>query len=464
MPSFRSRAGQTSLALLTAATATAAATLAHAADLLPYSARTRSYSGWNTSVSGDVRTVGTAGATVGLPNTFLASVDNPSGLALLMDTGDNNFTSNRISDGHVQNRDHPIETISFGLALANYPWAFSAGYVTTSREGQNYALPTGLGEPAASVDAHEFKFGVSRVFFNGRFSIGGSFNLGVATEKFDYDSDTTPNVSARDYAVGATLGAIFQVRDHLLIGASYVPSMTYSFADDRTSPAPIPGFFQPLVSPERFAVGAGWIPNRHFYASASTHIVGRTPGAALLGNQRIMVGQDLTVQPRLGAAYILAEFQHFKATAFAGTYFEMSRIEGASNRLHATGGIETKLWIFTIGAGADLSANYSHLNLGVSIDPFKVLEKLDLIPTPYSPARAGWFPPPHVRSDEGLPRSLVRHWKPQGPAMDPIQIIKDMPERTVEKYEEVKEIFVSKPKPKPQKNTKKKKKKKKKTK
>ena len=104
-----------------------APTQAQANHELPYSTRTRAYSGISTTVRGDIRTVGMAGATVGLADTYLAAVDNPAGLAMTMNTGDLNFTRNWIYDSNVQDGLTPITSNSMGAALNMHPWGFSIG-------------------------------------------------------------------------------------------------------------------------------------------------------------------------------------------------------------------------------------------------------------------------------------------------------------------------------------------------
>ncbi len=418
------------------------ATTTASADTLPYSVRTHAYNGWNSTVSGDVRTVGMAGATIGLPDTFLSATDNPSGLSMLLGDADDNVTGNSISDSHLQNQAYPLDTNSAGVAVNFYPWGVSFGYVTTSREGMPYELPSSGGLLSAlDVSAREFKLGLSRMLLNQRLSLGASLNWGYAEEQI------SPGPDAHDTAIGATLGALMNFSKHWVGGLSFALPMNYAFADaSAQNPTPeLPGFYQPLVSPPRLGIGAGWIPNRFARVSLSVLAIGTNSGAALLADDRTAVGSSVTLQPRVGAAYCFVDYKEFTGTVFAGSYFETSRIDGASNRVHVTSGIEIHPWVFTVGAGADLSAGYSNYLTGLGIDIFKVLAKADIIPTPYRPASRGILPTPVHLQDEGLPRALVKHWKKRGPDMNPIKVIGDVPGRTQKKYYEVKKIFITPP-------------------
>jgi hypothetical protein len=420
--------------------ALAACTTARA-EPLPYTTRVHEYNGWNTTVSGDVRTVGMAGATIGLPDSYLSSRDNPSGLALLMGDADENYSNNEISDGHIQSRGSPIDMGSFGVAAAFYPWAFSVGYVTTSREGMPYELPNSPEAPTLGISAREWRFGVSRVFFSNRVSLGASFNFGRAVEDLEFEQSDAETLSGSEHELSLTLGILGQLNRHVLIGASYAFPMTYDFTDASGPATPIAGFYKPLTTPGRVGMGVGWVPNRIFRADVSMHVVGRTRGAALLRDDTSLVGQNITVQPRAGLAYIFADFEEFRGTSFIGSYLEMTRIDNTSSRLHFTGGVEIKPWILTLGAGLDIAPRYSNVLLGFGIDLIKVAQKLSIIPKPYSPPRKGLLPPAAKLSDEGLPRGLVEHWRPKGPDMNVIKVIGDIPERTERKVEDVKEVL-----------------------
>ena len=137
-------------------------------------------------------------------------------------------------------------------------------------------------------------------------------------------------------------------------------------------------------------------------------------------------------------------------TVFGGSYYENTRIQGESSRLHGTGGIEGKFWFVTTGYGIDLSSNYQNHLFSIGIDVFKGMEMLKLIPRAWHAPRGGWFPNPFYLSDEGLARPLVKDWHPQGPDMNPIKIGLNIPHQI---NEEIKKFTKPKPSKKPKSST-----------
>jgi hypothetical protein len=393
---------------------------------LPYATRTHGYAGWSTSARGDIRTVGMGGGAVGLADTFLAAVDNPAGLAMTLNTGDLNYSGNQIRDGYIQDPGSPLALGNFGVALAPYPWGFSAGYGTTYREGL---------DDDTNIQVREFRLSAARVFEMGheenRLSIGLSLIMGVSDQ-------TLGGVTDHTGSLGTLVSGMYQLPHRYLLAVSYRPPMRYAHGTtSMTEPAALPGFFQPLNVPGKFEAGLGWIPNRFAAINFGLGVVGTSDNTALFRDDSIRAGQDVTLQPKLGASYVLAEYRHFKTTVFAGGYFESTRIEGAYNRLHGTAGIEAKLLFFTIGAGKDVSAHYQNQLVSIGLDPFKLMEMLEIIPKAWRPPSGGILPNPFRYTDEGLARPLVHNWKPRGPDMDPIKVGLDIPSKIEKKIDKL---------------------------
>ena len=394
--------------------------LAKAADILPYTTRTRSYSGWSTAVQGDLRTVGMAGATVGLANTFLAVLDNPAGLAMMVNGADSNFVSNTITDGQVQSLTHPLNAYQFGVAASLYPWGFGFAYRSRTHEGQPYEFQNSPGSSAnMMVSTGDIYFSAARVFFDDRLSIGASLIAAQADERIEPQPTTLPYQS---YTVSASLGASVQLPSHILLGMSYSLPYSYDFSAPSTATPSLPGFFQSIHTPYRIGVGVGWIPNRFFRGDFSTMIVGPSENAALLRDESIRVGQNLTLQPKLGFAYHFLDLPDVKATVYWGTYYEVSRIQSDPNRLHATTAIEVSPWILALGAGLDISDNYRNFLLSFGLDILKVMQKLEIVPPLWHPPYAGFAPSAFRRSDEGLPRPLVKDGSMQAPPVNAVEI------------------------------------------
>lgn len=410
-----------------------------------YTTRTRSFSGFGTSVRGDIRTVGMSGATVGLGDTFIAAGNNPAGLAMTMPVGDLNFTSNNVHDSRIQDYSQSMSTTNFGTALNAYPWGFSLGYVAPYREGQNYILPSFPNNPTAlSVTVRELQMGVAHVFMENRLSLGLGLTLGQSEVEYEFSQPPYDAGTVHSYALGFTLGAMWRFPQRVLLGWSYRQPMHYKGDPGKQMPG-ISNFFQPVDVPGRMGFGMGWIPNRFFRADFSLFIFGNSTNTALLRDDNAPVGKRITFQPRLGAAYQFIDYRELSGTFFLGSYYETMRIQGALDRIHLTTGVETKPWIFTIGWGIDRSAGYRNYLVTLSIDIFKVMEKLDLIPRPWHPPHGGFLPPITFLSDEGLARPLVKDWIPQGPQIDPIQVGLDIPRKVEEKVKSIISPEESKP-------------------
>ena len=418
----------------------------HATDSLPYSLRTRPYSGFNTGALGDTRTVGMGGATVGLADTFLAATSNPAGLAMTLHILDTNLTKNEIHDGNLQNYDQTVSMKgSAGIAVNINPWGFSLGIIPIGREGQEYLLPaTGnsifSGQSAKVLtEAHELRLGVARNFFKRRLSVGASLNIGVSEEEISLSQLGQIDDSQHSTTLGATLGMMYRLKDNVLLGGAYTLPMNYHF--DSSSSPEFQGFFQPLYVPSRLELGVGWIPNRLIRGSAQVSIIGKTEGAALLSDNSRSVGSYTTLQPKVGAAYTFVDCQNFRGIVYGGSYYEVSRIEGASNRFHATSGIEFKAWVFTSGLGIDVASRYQNFSVSVGIDLGTVLEDLQLIPRATRRNFHGVLPSPVFISDDGLARPLVTHWQPKGPDMGLINIISNIPKNTEKEVQRIKKAI-----------------------
>ncbi len=396
-----------------------------------YKHRTHSYNAYSTAVRGDVRTVGMAGATIGLADTFIAALDNPAGLAMTLNNGDDHYTINKIHDDYIQNFDSIMESKSLGVSLSSYPWGFSLGYASPYHEGQKYLVPD-QGNVAIDIQLQreEFYFSVARVLFNDKLSLGVNFILGKSTLTLDPVTQPSQYIEHKEYAFGATLGAMYKLPHRFLLGTSYQIPLSYHADTPYTEQSTvITNFVQSVDVPDRWAMGLGFIPNRFFRADTSVHLVGTTKHAALLRDNNVLIGQSYTIQPRIGFAYVFADFAEFKGTAFTGAYYEVTRVKQTANRFHKTLGMELKVWVISLGWGYDAATGYQNYMGSLGVDVFKVLAKLKVIPTAISPPRGGWFPDPVYLSDGGLARPLVANWKDTGQNVDPIKTGLDLPSK-----------------------------------
>ena len=409
-----------------------------AAPQLPYTVRTHPFSGYSPTIRGDVRTVGMAGATVGLADAYVSALSNPAGLTMTMNTADQNFASNSVRDAQIQDWDQGVWTTTFGAAVNFLPWGLGIGYITSYQEGQDYEVPTAPSNPVGlSVTTREFHLSASRIFFDHHLSLGASLNLAQSQREVNIQGGAPQTVAHHSYTLNGTFGATLQLPLRILFAMSYTPPARYH-ADPKSNLSPaITDFFQPLLVPRLIASGLAWIPNRFFRMDFTTYFVGTTPTAGLIRNENIEVGGKPTVQPRLGIAYDFADFKEIHAVLFMGTYYETSRVQGEDNRLHFNAGFETKPWVLTLGLGIDRAYHYRNYIVSVGVDVIKVFAKLDLIPKLWHPPYGGLLSNPFRMSDLGLARPLVKDWVQKGPDIDPIQIGLDIPKKIAAQVEKV---------------------------
>ena len=383
-------------------------------NLLPYSTRTHAYSGENGTVSGDIRTLGMSGAVVGLADTFASARDNPAGLAMTVSSVGVQISGNTIHDSHIQDYSEPLSSKSVVIGANFYPWGLSFDYSYPQSEGQTYLVPPSGAPAALEVLNREIRISGARLFPSKHLSIGMSLTFGQAALGISSAAAPQLNSSYHTWDIAIGLGALLKLPHRWLAGLSYTTPMNYAAAT-QNSPSPgIAQYNQSLLTPYRLGFGVGWIPNRFFRGGFSIKIFGATPGAALLMDDSRLVGQTNSIQPRIGAAYTVAEYKELSVEVSAGTYYEQSRIAGASSRLHATAGLEFNPWIINLGLGMDKSAGYQNLIISAGIDIVRAARKMDLIEREWHAPYGGFLPPPFLLSHVGLPRPINPEWEDHG--------------------------------------------------
>ncbi len=419
------------LSLLAAVTAVLGAT-ARADAILPYAVRTQGYSAFDTTIRGDLREIGMAGAMVGLGDGPFGAIDNPAGLAMTVDGIGLEAVRNVVHDANLESFTASRSSNSVGVFLANYPWGVSLISSAPENQGDVYQLPgAAMSSVSPAVAVREYRLSFARLFGpDNRLSLGASLVAGDAHESLGTADPADVLYAGDAYAVGVSLGGLLRLEHGFLLGMSATSPMSYSFDPAGTPTAGIAEFFQPVRSPWRLATGAGWVPNRFFRAAFGLYLDGPTSGVALLSDDSRAVGADVTLQPRLGASYRLAEYTELEVDVAAGSYLEVSRVADASARLHGTVALELRPWFFTFGWGLDGASGYENLLFTFGVDVGKIFRKLRLIPPEYRGPRLGLLPDPTIVSDDGLPRALVRDWKPRAGA-DMLDIGRRIPENLV---------------------------------
>ena len=165
--------------------------------------------------------------------------------------------------------------------------------------------------------------------------------------------------------------------------------------------------------------------------------IGSTRDTALLRDQNVIVGEGTTYQPRIGASYVIAEYQHLKISAAAGSYYETSRIAGESNRIHFTSALQANPYFLNLGIGVDRATKYDNFFVSVGFDFVRGLRTFDIIPREPVPPLKGFWPRPLKMQSDGLPDGLTSG-EPKtysGPsAKDVSQIIEKIPVNVENKF------------------------------
>ncbi len=418
-------------------------------SLLPYTTRTQAYSGWSGTVRGDIRTIGMAGALVGLADSWTGSALNPAGLAMTLGGCGVQVNGNHLHDGELQDFNETLTTHNFGAVANPYPYGFSLGYWSPTSEGQRYLLPSSGEEVLADVSVKEFRATVSRVFWDNRLSLGAGMILAQAIKSLSL-SARNQNFTDHSFAVGANIGALLQLERRWLLGLSYTLPMTFTATSGEVITPGIAQFFQTVRSPEVLGLGTAWIPSRIFKFGFSVLVIGRTPGTALLSDESKTVGRKVTFQPRLGMEYRLLDYKDLESFVTAGTYYEPTRIEGSRSRTHFTGGFEINPWILNFGWGLDRADRFTNYIFSAGIDVIRLLRKIDVVPAEKRPEYAGFAPRVGTISEAGLPRPLSKTW--DGLADTPsdiLQIGRNIPDRLKELPQKLKDMVAPTPDPTP---------------
>jgi hypothetical protein len=371
------------------------------ATTFPYTQRTQDYSGWTAAIQADTNTTGMAGAVIALPSSISSSESNPAGYA--METGSLSAQINRISitDKRIQPDGQSIDSSQWGLGLSPPPWGFAISYYSPITENATYVSPITGDSLLTEVSMKELRFTVSRSFFDSRLALGFSAELVKAVRElgpYSYNSD----------APSYNLGALYRLPDHFILGAGYTPPLTIGPNANNIAQNELPGFNQAVLRPSELDLGIGWVPNRFFKTGFQVSYVGDTANTALLYDQTEITGANPTLVPRIGASYVLAEYNNFQSEWAVGSYYATSRVEGQASRLHATTGLEANPYFVNLGIGFDLSSDYQNIMVGVGIDIVRTLRTFDIIPKDPTPAYNGFFPKADKIVADGLPEAMTK--------------------------------------------------------
>jgi hypothetical protein len=374
---------------------------AHAELVFPYSQRTRAYSGYQATVRGDDQMVGMAGATVAIPDSVTSLETNPAGLTMTMGSVTAQINSNEASDRRLTGSEQTkVRSTQWGLTATPNKWGYAVAYYSPSYEGGHYISPVTGNAQNYEVSTKKLRLSVSRGMMKRKLSVGLGVELNRGIRKIGELSDDATGVSFQ-------AGVLYHVKRHFLVGASFSPGMEIGSNTGGAGGGELPGFARPIRSPALLNLGAGWIPNRYFSFGFSVMAVGKTEDTALLQDQSVTVGNHFTLQPRAGLSYIIGDYKNLRISTAAGTYYEMSRIVGRSNRLHGTFSFQVKPWFINAGIGVDRAEHYNNVFVSVGFDIVRTLRTFNIIPRDSVPPLGGFFPRPTRVSADGLPDGLT---------------------------------------------------------
>jgi hypothetical protein len=385
---------------------------------LPYTTRTNPYSGWSGIVKGDNNTIGMAGATVALPNSIAAMEYNPAGYAMNLGGLTAQINSFTNKDPSLNRGSTNYEDYEWGLGTSIPPWGF----------GVSYYSPTTEHSDTAEVSVREVKINVARM-------IGKDLAIGLGVG-FDKGIRKMAGEDLSGTHVSAQVGALYKLEDHWVLGASYSPGLTIGPTGNSVTQT-VSSFNQDIDVPNVIALGLGWMPNRYFRAGFSILGITGTSDTALLYNPAVSDGNSFTVEPRLGASYILGEWHFLKVELAVGSYFEQSRVQGIPNRTHKTFGLDVNPWFINTGVGTDVAQGYVNWNVSVGIDLVRTFRFFQLIPADPVPFYEGMFPPIFKINPNGLADGFTKgEAKTISPpsAGDVTHIVEDLPEKLNQKF------------------------------
>ncbi len=366
------------------------------ADLLPYGTRTKAYSGYSATVEGDNENVGMAGASVAVPYSVSTLESNPAGLTMTMGSVTAQINSNEKEDRTISKG--KTRSSQWGLSVTPDDTGYAFAYYVPSNESGRYVSPNNNGEADYEMKLREFRVSASHLFFK-RLSLGASLELNAASRTL---SEETHSATKLSYKVGA----MYHVRNHYVVGASFSPGLEVGGRASSVHPD-LPQFDQPIRVPPILNLGAGWIPNRFFRLGCALVVVGKTRDTALLSDQNVAVGTRNTVQPRVGASYVVGQYNNLKINIAAGLYYEKSRIQGQPNRLHSTAALDVNPWFLNLGVGVDRAPKYNNFFVSIGVDVVRILRTFEIIPKETVPPLNGLWPEPFEVNPDGLPNPVT---------------------------------------------------------
>ena len=332
---------------------------------------------------GDVRTLGMAGAILGIPESLMATQDNPAGLTLTLDQPGIQSGRQWLKAPRVFGPNTRLETLQTQVGGGYQGWGLSFGSLSRQIDQSEDTI----------LSQQALYLGFARSFSERKLSLGVQLLLHSA----DLSS---PLESRSGQAPGIGAGILYRFPYRILAGASFHTGSELSLEDVRA----------PIHIPWRMGIGLGFAPNRALRLGVSGVWVGATSQARLLSDPSRAVGAQPQFQPRIGLSYSLLDTERADLQITSGLYHESSRITGERARLHYTYGLNMSIWLLNINAGADRAEQFHNRSIYVGLNVVKLLQRFELLPTLNTLPPEGTrklFPNPFVMDERGLALNLV---------------------------------------------------------
>ncbi len=375
----------------------------HAADT--QSTRDSGYSIPFHNPQGDIRTVGMAGSNWALADSLIATQENPAGLALTLDQPGIHVTRGWLTSPTLFGDGVRLDSTKSQLGGTYKGWGFAFGSNSRQVDGNN----------DLRLQHNSWVLGTARSFLDRKLSLGiqAMTHTAILTEE---------NVHHGGESIGFGVGAIYRFPYRILLGGSFLSGTSVSLEDIKN----------PVKIPWNAGLGLAFVPNHAFRVSVSLLTTAATPNSRLLLDESRSLGEDLTLQPRLGFSYRALDQERLKVTLTAGSYYDPARIEGVSSRFHATAGVSVAAWIFSLGVGVDTASGYLNRNVSAGLNLVRTLQWAELLPTwgtPPPPEDRRLLPDPFVFDEHGLPRNLVDNPGTGHRQIDILEASQEIPKR-----------------------------------
>ena len=365
-----------------------------------------------------------------VPESISASETNPAGFGMSMEAVEAQINNYGIQDRHLNRSGKVSKESQGGLGIAVPPWGFGFSWFTPTAEIGEYETALSPGQNQMKVHLNEYHFTVSRVLIKDSLSVGVSANILKAQYEVGGDKTSMSRVLPR-------VGVLYNFTNRFFFGTSFRPA-AHMIPDSYVGNNVLPGFTAPMNIPAVLSAGVGWIPNRYFRTGLNFIVPFGQEGSGLLADENVSVGAKTTIQPRLGASYVVMEYTNFKVELAAGAYYEVSRYSDQGNRFHKTVALDINPWFVNTSIGIDAAPMYRNKIVSIGLDIVRTARFFEIIPENTIPAYNGAAPSPITPSPEGLPAGMTETAPKslKGPDLGDVgKIIEDIPKRIEDKID-----------------------------